>query len=65
MEARRQAVKCNAKLIPAIAMNVMAMISSSILFQCARLAPWVENPPMATVLNACPTASNNFIPPSQ
>ena len=63
--ARRHAVKCSAKLMPAITMKTIATASTVGLLQYARLSLWVENPPIATVLKACPTASNSFMPASQ
>ena len=56
------AMKCKAKLMPAINMKMIAIVSTSGLLKYPILASCVGKPPMATVLKLCPMASNKLMP---
>ena len=56
------AKKCNEKFIPAMNMNIIAIISIALLSKYPMLVSCVEKPPIATVENECERASNAFIP---
>ena len=46
-------------------MNSTATASTAALSKCAKLASWVEKPPMAMVAKAWPAASNGVMPAAQ
>jgi hypothetical protein len=51
--------------MPPSSMNTMPISSTAALSKNAMLASCVENPPVDTVVNAWPTASNGVMPASQ